>query len=101
MPLSQNNYAVRAISPNGSGEPFHVGPLPGTGRIGVDLLNAQAVPSIFNTRQDCLHFFEGRKSVPCGFVITRCESFVLDTEVRWQARLQPQRGGPTNPRPPA
>jgi hypothetical protein len=46
MPFSKNDHRVQAVSPHRSDQPLHVGPLPGAGRSGEDLLNAQASDSL-------------------------------------------------------
>ncbi len=46
MPFPQNDHMVQAVAPDGSDHPFHIGPLPGAGWSGKDLLNIQASDSL-------------------------------------------------------
>jgi hypothetical protein len=45
MPFSQHDHVIQAVAPDESDQPFHVGPVPWTGRSGENFLNAQALDS--------------------------------------------------------
>src|SRR5215472_12559131 len=46
VPFSQHDHMIQTVTPDGSDQPFHVGPLPGTCWRGEDFLYAQALDSL-------------------------------------------------------
>src|SRR5215472_6092290 len=46
MPFSQHNYMIQALTPDGSNQPLHVGPLPWARRSGEDFFHAHAWDSL-------------------------------------------------------
>src|SRR5215469_16537693 len=46
MCFSQHDHMIQAVTSDGSDQPFHVGPLPGTGGGGEDFLDALASDSL-------------------------------------------------------
>ncbi len=45
MPFSKHNHMIQAVSPDGSDQPLHEGPLSRSGRSGEDFLDAHASDS--------------------------------------------------------